>query len=159
MKNLDLKWSEPIIAKNLNWFRIAHPTEKFWNAWEKRKDKLKKQGLSVFKGEYGKFRVFDWSETKKATQKEYDAQEALRLKKEKIRKKIEFKCFKENAIAYASGYDVDDETLHQLDKCESIEAIEDILSEHAYSRESLLEAVWRETEDSIQTEIQRIISL
>lgn len=74
-KNLGIKWGVYEVAKNLNYFRRSYPTEAFWTYYREHKDELKAEGISVYKLD-GTFYVYDWSRKDKATQAEYDEQEA-----------------------------------------------------------------------------------
>ncbi len=74
-KNLGIKWGVYEVAKNLNYFRRSYASEAFWNYYREHKDKLKAEGVSVYKLD-GTFYVYDWSRKDKATQEEYDEQEA-----------------------------------------------------------------------------------
>lgn len=69
-----LKFSEEMIARNGNKYRVAKPTEEFWEEWRNNKDTLKAAGYSVFKNENG-FLVYDWSNKRKATRSEELLQE------------------------------------------------------------------------------------
>lgn len=85
-----LKWSKPRLAKNLNWYRKAEPTDEFWDWYNGPDDKdkdyrknqkefLKKNGLSLYK-EYGHFGLFDWNFKERGTKDDYKKQEKERDK-------------------------------------------------------------------------------
>lgn len=71
---LNLTLSHIQIARNLNTYRMAKPTEAFWTEWKKNKTALKEAGVSVFKRN-GKFFIALY-DGNKSTQEEYDKQEA-----------------------------------------------------------------------------------
>ena len=78
-----LKWSKPRLAKNLNWYRKAEPTDEFWDWYngddkdpeyrKQQKEFLKKNGLSIYK-EYDKWGLFDWNFKERGTKEEYQNQ-------------------------------------------------------------------------------------
>lgn len=84
-----LKWSKPRLARNLNWYRKAEPTEEFWQWYngeeddpdyrQKQKEFLKQNGISIYK-EYDNWGLFDWNFKEKGTQEEYDQQQEDREK-------------------------------------------------------------------------------
>lgn len=74
VQTLNLTLSNVQVARNLNTYRMAKPTEAFWAEWKANKTALKEAGVSVFKRN-GKFfiAVYDGN---KSTQEAYDKQEA-----------------------------------------------------------------------------------
>ena len=46
---MGLKFGKKLIAKNLNTYRMAKPSEEFWVAWKSNKTEMKTAGYSVFK--------------------------------------------------------------------------------------------------------------
>lgn len=62
------------IARNLNNYRMACPTEEFWAEWRSNKEQLKSEGVSVFKkGSEFYVAIYDGS---MSTQEELDKQNA-----------------------------------------------------------------------------------
>lgn len=62
------------IARNLNNYRMAKPTEDFWTEWNSNKEQLKSEGVSVFKrGTEFYVAIYDGT---KSTQEELDKQNA-----------------------------------------------------------------------------------
>lgn len=73
-----LKLGKKQIARNLNNYRMAEPTEEFWAEWKENKTALKAEGVSVFKrGEDFYIAVYDGT---KSTIKEYEQQQSNNFK-------------------------------------------------------------------------------
>jgi hypothetical protein len=129
--SLTLAWSDYTIAKNLNYFRQAEPTEAFWDLWKSNKDELKALGLSVYKPE-NQFFVYDWSRKDKATQEQYDAQETLRVKKaeilEEITPKIKFHYYYEYVLGWIEdSRDLTSKQRHKMeDEVQSMTTLDEI---------------------------------
>lgn len=126
-KYCGLKWSKPQLAKNLNWYRKAEPTEEFWDWYNgekpgdktKRKKFLKEHNITVFK-EYGLFGVFDWNFSDKGTEKEYDEQNK---RKEKELLPILYEALlAQIQKGTAKEYELDK---RELDSCKGLEDMED----------------------------------
>ena len=78
LENLGIKFGRKHIAVNGNFYRVARPSEEFWEWYKSHKQELKDAGYSVYKHpEYG-FCVYDWTEKEKAT----DEQKTLYKKEE-----------------------------------------------------------------------------
>lgn len=92
---MGLKFGEKLIAKNLNTYRMARPTEEFWTEWKSNKSKMKTDGYSVFK-RGGKFFValYDGG---KATFADYVDQEKAAFAA--VKKELEQYLFGFNGIA------------------------------------------------------------
>jgi hypothetical protein len=71
--NTQLQLGTVRIAKNLNCYRMAIPTEAFWAEWKANKEGMRAEGVSVFK-RGGSFYVAIYDGTS-ATQEAYDKQE------------------------------------------------------------------------------------
>ena len=124
-----LKWSKPRLAKNLNRYRKAAPTEEFWSWYNGESDDpeyrkkqnafLKQNGLSIYK-EYGQFGLFDWNFDEKGTQEDYDKQQKER--EEEIRSKLYSEllnaCTKESPRDYEIAK-------RELQRCDTLEKLED----------------------------------
>ena len=130
LKSLGIKWGVYEVAKNLNYFRRSYASETFWNYYREHKDELKAEGISVYKLD-GVFYVYDWSRKDKATQEEYDAQEAT--KKDKIAKH-EKEYFDEISMAVI---DHSDGNFFP----ETIEEAEEYIQRNAYNPKALLDEI------------------
>jgi hypothetical protein len=68
LENLGIKFGRQHIASNDNFYRVARPTEEFWDWYKSHKQEMKDAGYSVYKHpEYG-FCVYDWTFKDKATE-------------------------------------------------------------------------------------------
>lgn len=72
IEELGINFGRKHIAKNGSFFRVARPTEAFWEYYRDHKDEVKAQGYSVYKDEKYGFCVYDWTETRKATPEEIE---------------------------------------------------------------------------------------
>ena len=102
LKELGIEFGKKEVSKNLSYFRRSVCTEDFWNYYKLHKQELKDNGYSVYKFN-GIFYLYDWTCKDKATQQEYDQQEAKRfnlllneylLLAEDAGNNIEVKCVK-----------------------------------------------------------------
>ena len=67
LENLGLCFGREHIAANGNFYRVAKPTEQFWDFYKENKTELKNAGYSVYKhSDYG-FCVYDWTNKTPAT--------------------------------------------------------------------------------------------
>jgi hypothetical protein len=167
MQNLKLDWGEYAIAKNLNYFRSAKPDEPFWERWKSDKETLKAQGLSVFKGDDGEFRVFDWSRKDKASQEDYDKQQAERERLEKIeelrsklRKEVELEVYKDVMVGF-----VDDlynsrgaaSLIREVKSCKSMDDLDYIVRREADNADNFWEQLDTDAHDVIETEVDKLL--
>lgn len=113
-KNLGIKWGVYEVAKNLNYFRRSYPTEAFWSYYREHKDELKAEGISVYKLD-GTFYVYDWSRKDKATQEEYDAQEAWKKAKKEEQEKEYFNEIRMIVLDHSDG-NVYPETIEEAEQ-------------------------------------------
>lgn len=122
-----LKWSKPRLAKNLNWYRKAEPTEIFWEWYNgtvpgdktKRKQFLKDNNITLYK-EYGKFGIFDWNFSDKGTEKEY-IQQQKQIGSE-VMKDLYPALLEQIQKGTAKEYELDK---RELDHCKDLEDMKD----------------------------------
>ena len=122
-----LKWSKPRLAKNLNWYRKAEPTEIFWNWYNgdqpgdktKRKKFLKEHQIGVYK-EYGQFGLFDWNFPNKGTETEYEQQ--LKDKGKELMPVLYESLLAQIQKGTAKEYELDK---RELDRCKDYEDMKD----------------------------------
>jgi hypothetical protein len=110
-----------LISKTLNTYTINTLPANFWNNWKENKDEMKKQGYSPFKAFGGWWlAIYDGG---KATQEEYNKQEAEKLEK-----------FKNALLGEMQGYDewdygTWDKEIEQIEKASSIEEVKGIFAD------------------------------
>ena len=124
-----LQWSKPRLAKNLNWYRKAEPTDIFWEWYNgeddnpeyrrKQKEFLKQNGVSIYK-EFDKFGLFDWNFEESGTQEEYDKQQKEREEEvcSMLYNELLNACTKESPKDYEIAK-------RELQKCDTLEKLED----------------------------------
>ena len=140
-----LKWSKPRLAKNLNWYRKAEPTEIFWEWYngedndpglrKQHKEFLKRNGITIYK-EYGKFGIFDWNNKEQGSQEEYDKQKE---QKEKdlcplLLEELLNACTKESPKDYEIAKE-------ELQKCKTLEDLEDYAKYKILYGEAIIDKV------------------
>lgn len=135
-----LQFGKQLIAKNLNNYRVARPTESFWEEWKLNKEELKKEGVSVFK-KFGKFYVslYDGS---KSSQIDYDKQENHRF----YRIKVLFSC---NIMGqeHVSQKEIDDavETVERAQGYYDLDMLRHFYENYDYVRSEIEEEVFLES--------------
>lgn len=80
--NASLDFGEVMIARNGNTYRMAEPTEEFWNEWRANKSGLKEQGYGAFKADNGKFYV-TYYDGGKATEQEIEQRQKADFEKKR----------------------------------------------------------------------------
>jgi hypothetical protein len=158
MENLKLNWGKYRIAKNLNYYRIAEPTEAFWEKWKADKEQFKNQGISVYKNDSGEFKVYDWSKKEKATQEEYDKQEAIKERKaaiwEQIKTENELQKYRNTILGY-----IDDQykncrqkyqLIDEIDSAKDIDELYNILEPEAKNIEQMWESITTDVYSSLE---------
>jgi hypothetical protein len=160
-----LEWSEQKIAKNLNYYKMAKPTEEFWTAWKTNKEELKSTGISVFKGEDGQFNVFDWSCKDKATQAEYDEQQRIAELKKSIYESIDTTEYYRQACISAIQSDdhirtkVAKELISCIRASSNTDDMYDYLLEEANDIETMWGYITQEAKSDIDNEYQRLLNV
>jgi hypothetical protein len=128
LEDLGLKFGREFIAKNLNRYRMAEPTEDFWDFYKENKAELKAAGFSVYKHADLGFMVYDWRKTEKATQAEFDAQEKEREEYENQRLRFAIELLHHDVEERAAA----DEAVGEINSWEEFNAELARLYEHPH---------------------------
>jgi hypothetical protein len=164
IENLKLNWSAYKIAKNLNFYRYAEPTEQFWENWKTSKDLLKSEGISVRKEDSGKFLVYDWSRQDKAPMSNYITQEANKERKKKIWEEViekyEFDVYYEEIMSTIESQLDDCRATRKLIRAiETTQSVDDIycvlVGELCDDADSAWEPIQREATATLEAHYRR----
>lgn len=119
MKQINLKFGSVQIARNLNTYRMARPTEEFWSAWKTDKAELKSAGYSVFKrGEEFFVALYDGG---KGTATDYLNQQEANFSA--VKKEIAAEILGYDGRAYESDID---EALRIVDSAQTMSDFEEL---------------------------------
>lgn len=114
LESLGVTFGRKHIAVNGNFYRVARPTEAFWDWYKQNKTALKDSGYSVYKHtDYG-FCVYDWTDKRPATaeEKEQYAAEKSAYEKQQLHDSW---C--------ALAVDVEDRSYDELQECSTWEEL------------------------------------
>lgn len=118
LEAMGLKFGREFIAKNGSRYRMAAPTEDFWDFYKENKAELKAAGFSVYKHADLGFMVYDWRSRDTATHAEYEAQEKEREEFENQRLRFAIELLREDVDQRAAA----DETVVEINSWEDFHA-------------------------------------